>query len=73
MLNEVEHHVPAARQIPHGTPNTPSGIINLKTGAIREHNPDYYFTKSRLLTALQTQTVLDGLLSLMTFLILTKT
>lgn len=48
MLNEVEHHVPvlpAQMDKYRMALNTPSGIINLKTGAIREHNPDYFFTK----------------------------
>jgi putative DNA primase/helicase len=48
MLNEVEHHVPvlpAQMDKYRMALNTPSGIINLKTGAIREHNPDCYFTK----------------------------
>lgn len=49
MLNEAEHHVPI---LPNQMDrykmalNTPSGIINLKTGELKERNPEYYFTKS---------------------------
>lgn len=48
MLNEVEHHLPILPiQMDRYKMalNTPSGIINLKSGEIREHNPEYYFTK----------------------------
>nr|WP_316624581.1 phage/plasmid primase, P4 family [uncultured Ruminococcus sp.] len=48
MLSEVQHHVPV---LPNQMDkyrmalNTPSGIINLKTGVLNEHKPEYYFTK----------------------------
>lgn len=48
MLNEVEHHVPilpAQMDKYRMALNTPSGIINLKDGRMREHKPEYYFTK----------------------------
>lgn len=48
MLNEVEHHIPvlpAQMDKYRMTLNTPSGIINLKNGEMRAHNPEYYFTK----------------------------
>ena len=48
MLNEVEHHIPvlpAQMDKYRMALNTPSGIINLKNGEMRAHNPEYYFTK----------------------------
>lgn len=48
MLNEVEHHIPvlpAQMDKYRMALNTPSGIINLKNGEVRAHNPEYYFTK----------------------------
>lgn len=48
MLSEVEHHIPI---LPFQMDrykmalNTPSGIINLKNGDVKAHNPEYYFTK----------------------------
>lgn len=48
MLNEVMHHVPVLpMQLDRYRMalNTPSGIINLKTGEIKAHNAEYYFTK----------------------------
>lgn len=48
MTNEVMHHVPilpAQLDRYRMALNTPSGVINLKTGKIKEHNPEYYFTK----------------------------
>lgn len=48
MLSEVEHHIPvlpAQMDKYRMALNTPNGIINLKTGEVREHNPEYYFTK----------------------------
>lgn len=48
MLNEIEHHLPI---LPIQMDryklalNTPSGIINLKNGDVKAHNPEYYFTK----------------------------
>lgn len=48
MLNEIEHHLPILPiQMDRYKMalNTPSGIINLKNGDVKEHNPEYYFTK----------------------------
>lgn len=48
MLNEVEHHLPILPiQMDRYKMalNTPSGIINLKNGDVKAHNPEYYFTK----------------------------
>lgn len=48
MLNEIEHHLPILPiQMDRYKMalNTPSGIINLKNGDIKAHNPEYYFTK----------------------------
>ena len=48
MINEVMHHVPilpAQLDRYKMALNTPSGVINLKTGEMKEHNPEYYFTK----------------------------
>lgn len=48
MLAEVQHHLPV---LPSQLDkyrmalNTPSGVVNLKTGELREHKPEYYFTK----------------------------
>lgn len=48
MLSEVQHHVPI---LPHQMDkyrmalNTPSGVLNLKTGELNAHKPEYYFTK----------------------------
>ena len=48
MLTEVQHHVPI---VPAQTDrhkfllNTPSGVINLRTGEISEHDPRLYLTK----------------------------
>lgn len=48
MLNEIEHHLPILPiQMDRYKMalNTPSGIINLKNGDVKAHNPEYYFTK----------------------------
>lgn len=48
MLSEVEHHIPILPiQMDRYKMalNTPSGIINLKNGDVKAHNPEYYFTK----------------------------
>ena len=48
MLNEIEHHLPILpiQMDRHKMAlNTPSGIINLKNGDVKAHNPEYYFTK----------------------------
>lgn len=48
MLGEVQHHVPVlpAQLDRHKTSlNTPGGIVDLKTGNLKPHNPDDYFTK----------------------------
>ena len=48
MLSEVEHHIPILpMQMDRYKMalNTPSGIINLKNGDVKAHNPEYYFTK----------------------------
>ena len=48
MLCEVQHHVPvlpAQMDRYHMALNTPSGVIDLKTGALSEHKPELYFTK----------------------------
>lgn len=48
MLNEVHHHVPV---LPiqfdryKMVINTPSGVLNLKNGELKEHKPEYYLTK----------------------------
>lgn len=49
MLSEAEHHIPvlpAQMDKYRMALNTPSGIINLKSGEVREHNGEYYFTKA---------------------------
>ena len=48
MLNEVHHHVPvlpAQFDRYKMVLNTPSGVLNLKNGELKEHNPEYYLTK----------------------------
>lgn len=48
MLNEAQHYVPIlpAQMDKHRMAlNTPSGVVNLKTGELTEHKPEYYFTK----------------------------
>lgn len=48
MLSEVQHHVPilpAQMDKYRMELNTPSGIINLKTCELKEHDPERYFTK----------------------------
>ena len=48
MLNEIEYHLPILPiQMDRYKMalNTPSGIINLKNGDVKAHNPEYYFTK----------------------------
>lgn len=48
MLCEVQHHVPvlpAQMDRYRMALNTPSGVIDLKTGALSEHKPELYFTK----------------------------
>lgn len=48
MLAEVQHHVPvlpAQLDRYRMKLNTPGGVINLKTGELSEHKPEYYFTK----------------------------
>lgn len=48
MMSESQHHVPILpKQMDTHEMllNTPCGIINLVTGQIIEHNPDYYLTK----------------------------
>ena len=48
MLNMVQHHVPV---LPFQLDrykmvlNTPSGVLNLKSGELKEHKPEYYLTK----------------------------
>ena len=48
MLSESQHHVPI---LPNHMDqyrmalNTPSGVLNLKTGKLTEHKAEYYFTK----------------------------
>lgn len=49
MLAEVQHHVPvlpAQMDKYRMALNTPGGVINLRTGELAKHRPDYYFTKS---------------------------
>lgn len=49
MLSEAEHHIPvlpAQMDKYRMALNTPSGIINLKNGEVREHSNEYYFTKA---------------------------
>lgn len=48
MLCEVQHHVPllpSQMDRYRMALNTPSGVIDLKTGALSEHKPELYFTK----------------------------
>jgi putative DNA primase/helicase len=48
MLCEVQHHVPllpSQMDRYRMVLNTPSGVIDLKTGALSEHKPELYFTK----------------------------
>lgn len=48
MLAESQHHVPILpRQMDKFKMalNTPGGVINLKTGNVSEHKPEYYLTK----------------------------
>jgi len=48
MLTEAQHHVPilpGQMDKYRMALNTPSGVINLKTGDLKEHKPEYYFTK----------------------------
>lgn len=48
MLKEAQHHVPVmpSQMDTHKMKlNTPSGILDLKSGDLSEHNPDAYFTK----------------------------
>lgn len=48
MLSEVQHHVPilpAQMDKYRMALNTPSGIIDLRTGDLSEHDPEKYFTK----------------------------
>lgn len=48
MLNEAMHHVPVLpAQLDRAKLkfNTPGGVIDLKTGVVLPHNPNFYFTK----------------------------
>lgn len=48
MLSEVQHHVPilpAQMDKYRMALNTPSGILNLKTGKLGAHKAEYFFTK----------------------------
>jgi putative DNA primase/helicase len=48
MLNMVQHHVPvlpAQLDRYKMVLNTPSGVLNLKNGELKEHKPEYYLTK----------------------------
>ena len=48
MLAEVQHHVPllpAQMDKYRMLLNTPSGVIDLRSGELKAHSPDYYFTK----------------------------
>ena len=48
MLSEVQHHVPilpAQMDKYRMALNTPSGVIDLRTGSLSEHDPEKYFTK----------------------------
>ena len=48
MLSEVQHYVPilpAQLDRYKMALNTPDGVINLKTGELKPHNPEHYFTK----------------------------
>ena len=48
MLSEVQHHVPilpSQMDKYRMALNTPSGILNLKTGKLNEHKAEYFFTK----------------------------
>ena len=48
MLNMVQHHVPVLPvQLDRYKMvlNTPSGVLNLKNGELKEHKPEYYLTK----------------------------
>ena len=48
MLNMVQHHIsilPEQLDRYKMVLNTPSGVLNLKNGELKEHKPEYYLTK----------------------------